>query len=288
MSDDSLINTTEIDKRKKMALGISVSLTVLQVLLLLTYRSYLDFGHLILTILYAVVVLVAFWSLRKAKIIPAIVSIVVAAALLYGGIAKMRWNESYLQGLTTPQAFIFEDYIEKYPTLEQHIFAKTLRQKDWIRLGEWCIKPALKRQPVPGFCRTPEGIQDMYRIDVQAEMEKYLRRMQKTAKDIQDGRIESASQYQNCIAQRQCAPIPLLPDDVAPDTLDPKSTQYADIRQAFWDLVEEKGITAPICLSMTLCRGLRATGVVDFGDGVTYSDTNDDDDASENAAPPIH
>lgn len=277
MSDDSLIDTTEQDKRKKMALGIAISLVALQTLLLLTYRSYLDFGHLILTILYTVTALVSFWSLRKAKIIPAILSIVIAAAFLYAGIAKVRWNESYLQGLTTPNAFIFEDYIEKYPTLEQHIFAKTLRQQDWIRLAEWCVTPALNRKPVPGFCRTPQAIEDIYRINVQIEMEKFLRRMQKTAKDIQDGRIASAGQYQKCIAERLCAPIPLLPDNVEPETLDPKSTQYVEIRQAFWDLVEEKGLTPPVCLSMTLCRGMRATGVVNFGETSLDNGGADDD-----------
>lgn len=265
MSDDSLIDNTEQDKRKKMARIVGGILVALQILLLLTYRSYLDFGHLIISILYIVVSLVSYWSLLRARILPAILSVVVASGLLYFSLTKVQWNERYLHNLTTSQAFIFEDYIDSYPTLEQHLLARTLGRQDWIRFADDCIKPALERRPMGGQCRTPEQIERTYNINVDQELNRFVRRMQRTAQDIEGGRIKSGGQYQKCLAEKICAPIALLPEEADVEKLQGDTSQYVEIRQAFWDLVEEKGLTPPICLTMTLCRGLLGTGVVSFG-----------------------
>lgn len=272
MSDDSLIDTKEVDKRKKMAIAVSLVLVMLQIMLLLAYRSYLDFGHLLLTIIYMVMSLFVFLSLLKAKIIPAILSIVLATVLLYGEIVKVQWNQSYLRGLATPNAFILEDYIEAYPTLEQYVFSRTLHQKDWVRLAEYCVEPALKGRPIMRECRDAAWIQDVYNIDVQEEIELFLVRMQKTAKDVKDGRIKSGNQYQQCIAQKRCAPIPLLPEDVKAEGLANDSTQYADIRKAFWDLADGKMLNETVCASMTLCRAMMIAGVISFGGSPTPED----------------
>lgn len=265
MSDDSLIDNTERDKRKKMALIVGGTLAALQVLFLFTFRSYLDFGHILTTIPYMLAVVMAFWALRAAKIIPAVLCIVVAAGLLWVSLGKVKWNERYLQGLATTNAFILEDYIDEYPTLEEHMLAKTLRKKDWVRFAENCVTPAMRQQPVAGFCRDATLIQQHYRINVPAEIDIFMRRMQKTAQDIESGRIRTGSQYQQCIAEKRCAPIPLLPEDVDAEKLVNDSTQHIEIRKAFWDLVEGRGLTPGICNAMTLCRSMLATGVVSFG-----------------------
>lgn len=267
MSDDSLIDDTEIDKRRKMALFIGGPLLALQALFLITFFSYLDFGHLFLVIGYMVITLVIFWALDSARILPALLGILLAAGLLYVQLAKVKWSEAYIQGLATPNAFILEDYIDSYPTLEEHIFAKTLRRKDWVRLSERCVEPALEQKPVPGFCRDTGLIEQNYRINIPAEIETFLGRMQKTAQDIESGRIRTGGQYQQCIAEKRCAPIPLLPENVDADKLANDTTQYADIRMAFWDLVEERGLTPVVCASMTLCRAMVSTGVIQFGGG---------------------
>jgi hypothetical protein len=264
MSDDSLIDDTERDKRKKMAVIVGGTLVALQLLFLFTFRSYLDFGHIFTTIAFLLLALFAFWSLKQAKIIPVILCIVAASGLLFLSLIKVKWNESYLQGLTTANAFVLEDYIEKYPTLEEHFFSRTLGKKDWIRLAERCVEPALNQRPVYGFCRDPSLIKEYYRIDIQEEIDTALSRMQRTARDIESGRISNAGQYRRCIAEKRCAPIPLLPGNVEAQSLANDSTQYVDVRQAFWDLVEGRGMTPQICAAMTLCRAMMAIGVVQF------------------------
>ena len=264
MTDDSLIDTPVPDKRTKRAHIAGGVLLALQIMILMTYRNYLDFGHLILAIAYVVIALVTYWSLLKAKLIPSALGVLLAVGILGFQLEKVWWSENYLQNLTTSNAFIFEDYIETYPTLEEHIFAGILKRPDWIRFADECMQPALNRRPVPEQCRTPEQIDAVYRIKVDQEMQRFVGRMQKTAQDVEGGRIKSPGQYQKCIAEKRCAPIALLPDNVEAESLQGDRTQYIEIRQAFWDLIENKGLTPPVCLTMTLCRGLLAVGVVSF------------------------
>lgn len=265
MSDDSLIDSNEQDKRKKMALIVGGVLVAMQLIMLFTFRSYLDFGHIFTTIAFLVTTLMVFWSLNKAKIAVSIVCILLASALLYMSLAKVKWNERYLQGLTTANAFVLEDYIDKYPSLEGHIFSATLGNKDWIRFAQTCVTPALAGRPVTGLCRDARSIRDTFRIDVQAEMDAFLKRMQNTAKDVEAARIRTGSQYQQCLAEKRCAPIPLLPENVDADSLANDSSQHIQVRQGFWDLVEERGLTTNVCQAMVLCRAMLNTGLLNLG-----------------------
>lgn len=267
MSDDSLIDSNEQDKRKKMALIVSGTLVAMQLIMLFTFRSYLDFGHIFTTIAFCVAALIVFWSLQKAKIIAAILGILLATMLLYASLAKVKWNESYLQGLTTANAFVLEDYIDEYPSLEEHFFSRTMNKKDWIRFAEVCVTPALAQRPVPGICRDARAIRDTFRIDVKREIDSFLARMQLTAKEVESARIRSGSQYQQCIAEKRCAPIPLLPENVDADSLVNDSVQHLVVRQGFWDLVEERGLTNNVCQAMVLCRAMLQTGLLNFGGG---------------------
>lgn len=267
MSDDSLIDNNEQDKRKKMALIVGGTLVAMQLIMLFTFRSYLDFGHIFTTIGFLVAALMVFWSLQKAKIVSSILFILLATGLLYTSLVKVKWNERYLQGLTTPNAFVLEDYIDAYPSLEGHIFSATLGKKDWIRFAETCVTPALAGRPVAGLCRDARSIRETFRIDVQQEMDAFLRRMQSTAKDVEAARIRTGSQYQQCIAEKRCAPIPLLPENVDADSLVNDSAQHIPIRQGFWDLVEDRGLTSNVCHAMVLCRAMLNTGLLNFGSG---------------------
>lgn len=265
MSDDSLIDSNEQDKRKRMALSVAGTLAAMQLIMLFTFRSYLDFGHILTLIAFMVVVMMVFWSLRKARIIGSIIGILLATGLLYASLVKIKWNESYLQDLTTANAFILEDYIDEYPSLEGHFFSRTLGKKDWIRFAEQCVTPALAQRPVIGACRDAKVIENVYRIDIQAEIDSFLRRMQRTAQEVQEERLRTGNQYQQCIAEKRCAPIPLLPDNVDADKLVNDSTQHLAVRQAFWDLVEARGLTQSVCNAMVLCRAMVHTGVLNFG-----------------------
>lgn len=265
MTDDVLIDTNEINKRKRVA-GISaLSLLGLGAFLLVTYRNYLDIGHLPLGILYALLVFLTYRSLKNAKILFSLVSIGIMGLMLFVAIAKVQWNKDYLRGLSTPQAFIMEDYIEHYPRLEEYYFVKTLNLPDWVRFTRSCVKPALNGQAVHNTCRRADVVLDTYNIDIQAETKKFMERMQQTAQSVKDGSITSGADYQACITNKTCAPIPLLPENVDAEKLQGNNTEHVEVRRAFWDLVEKKGLTPAVCQSMILCKAMVISGAISFG-----------------------
>lgn len=262
MSDDVLIDTGEKDKRHKMAMGAAILLLIMGVFAALTYRNYLDIGHVPVFILYALFNFLVFRALKKARIVMALVSIGLVALLLFVALAKVQWNRNYLQSLTTSNAFILEDYIERYPRMEEYYFSWVLRQPDWIRFADQCVSPALQKRPVQTYCRSPQAIRERFRINLMAEIHDYMAKMQETATRIKEGRIKSSRDYQRCLAQKQCVPVPLLPDGVDPEKIAQDAMQHTDVRLAFWDLVDKRGLTPHVCGSMVLCRAMAMSGAV--------------------------
>lgn len=266
MTDDILIDTTEINKRKKVAVVSALLLLAAGMFLFITYRNFLDMGHIPLAVGYLILVIAVYVSLNKARIIPALLCLALAGGVLFLSLVKVQWSKDYLKSLTTRQAFILEDYIERYPTFEEYYFAGFLGVPDWVRFSRDCVEKALNKQPVAQNCRTADSIRDAYNIDIQKEINHFMGRMQSTAIKVKDGGITSGQQYQSCIAQRNCAPIPLLPENVDAEKISVRSKEYAEVRRAFWDLVEKKGLTKDICLSMLLCKAMNITGAVAFQD----------------------
>lgn len=267
MTDDLLTDIPEASNRRADFIRIlSMVLAAVGVFVLLTYRNYLDVGQIPLGILYFAGVFVVYQAHKKDNLALAGIFTLVALVLVSLSVAKIFWNKNYLQSLTTANAFVLEDYIERYPLLEEYAFAGLLGKKDWVRFSDECVAPALQGRSTGSACHSDQGIQRKYKLNVNAEIDTVLRRMQRTAKDINDGRIKSGSDYQRCVGSRRCAPIPLLPANVDAKALEGNNTEHLAVRTAFWDLAEEKGLTQPVCEAMILCRAMMATGVVAFSE----------------------
>lgn len=264
MSDDILIDTSEKDKRKTAAFAASIVLAVMGIFVLLTYRSYLDIGHAPVFVVYAMFNFLLFRCLKKAKIVMALISIVMITIMLGLAIVKINWNKDYLYKLTTSDAFMFEDYIERYPRLEEYYFGHFFGQPDWIRFANQCALPALRKQPVHSSCRDVVSIQRKYNISINDEINNFMARMQRTALRVKEGRLKSGVQYQACLAKKDCAPIPLLPENVDAKLISDDVSQYTDVRIAFWDLAERRGLTLHVCGVMILCQAMVYTGALKF------------------------
>jgi hypothetical protein len=123
-----------------------------------------------------------------------------------------------------------------------------------------CVMPD---EPSDARCRDRSAIKDAWGIDIDAMIENRRALMAATARRMVAGELLNRTAYEQCIAARQCAPVPLLPDHIDTASL-ASSTAYLDTRKAFWQLAEGTVLTPEICAFMDICRAMRAAGVVTF------------------------
>lgn len=121
-----------------------------------------------------------------------------------------------------------------------------------------CVLPD---DPTDVDCRAKSAIKDKWDIDIDQMIEQRRVLMVATVRRMINGELLKRDVYESCIAVRECAPVPLLPDYV--DSAALASTHaYLDTRKAFWQLAEDSPLTPEICTFMDICRAMRAAGVV--------------------------
>lgn len=222
-----------------------------------TRYPYAENGHNYLAMAYIGACFFLFYGIRlwKPKLL------IVAVAVLVGSYAyatkKFDWREDYIKMAEMGQPFALEEYIDAYPTFEQHTF-KFLKAPDWVGFNDDCVQPALVGQVIPPKCGGLELIQEHYNIDMMSVMSIHASKMRATAKKIEAGEMQKRTSYAECIARKECATIPLLPKGVDAEKLDPNSQDYIGIRQAFWSLVNDKKMSQQACALNMMCRALVA------------------------------
>jgi hypothetical protein len=85
--------------------------------------------------------------------------------------------------------------------------------------------------------------------------------MKRTAQRIQDGNLKTKKAYQQCLTNKTCAIIPLLPANVDAEQIEQQSTDHIKTRRMFWSLINDTQISPEICEFIDLCRALRNSGV---------------------------
>lgn len=224
--------------------------------------AYAEDWHNYLAIAYVVGCIILFFGLRIWNIPLLLVAFIVVCGTQIYATNKFNWRQNYIDMANMGQPFFLEEFIERYPTYEEYTF-KFLKAPDWVRFNEDCVQPALLNQVVPPRCASFDLITRYYNIDVAAVMGTYFGKMKRTAKMVEGGKMKKRSQYAQCIAEKTCVTIPLLPKGVDADRLDASSKDYIGVRQAFWSLINDKKMSAEVCSLTPLCRALVAMKAVD-------------------------
>ncbi len=227
--------------------------------------SFFEVGQFVIIGLYLLFVGLFYWSLSKFRLFAAFLMLALCVGLIFASQQKFQWRKDYVYGIQTGNPFPLEAYIEKYPPYEEYLLAPYLKTPDWVRFNRDCVEPVLNDLAAPPVCSSMPRILTEYNIDVQKELRSYRSRMASTAKRIERGQIRQKKQYEDCIAKKQCAEVPLLPKHIDPETLDPGSKAHLEIRQTFWQLLESRELTPSICGYILLCRVMNRTGAVDYG-----------------------
>lgn len=245
-----------------LSLVIALVAAVAGLYLFLSRYQYAEVGHDYLVMGYVASCFILFFAVRLWNI-----PLFVIAVLVLGGVQtysqlKFSWRENYIESAKAGKPFALEEYIDKYPTYEEHVF-RILKAPDWVRFNEDCVQPALAASPVKSQCATLESINDTYNLDVKRTMVSHYARMRSTAKQIQAGKLSKRSAYVTCLAAKTCATIPLLPKNVDANKVDPTSRDYIEVRTAFWSLINDKRMSSEVCNLNPLCKSLVAMNAVD-------------------------
>lgn len=248
--------------RNILSVVVPVIALIFGVFVFLSRYAYAEDGHNSLLTTYIVACVVLFWALRKmSPVLLGLCLVVMLGTQVYAA-QKFNWRQAYIENAVAGNPFPLEEMIISYPTYEDHLFT-FLKKPDWVRFNSDCIQPALEKLPTGDHCGTPENIQAKYNIDIIGEMTVYAGKMQRTAKMLESGKMAKRSQYLACIAEKNCATIPLLPRGVDAEKMDPMSRDYLEIRQAFWSLVKDKKLSKETCNLTDICRALVNIGIVD-------------------------
>lgn len=224
---------------------------------LVSQWGYYEDGQGILLVAYAISCFAAFFAIRFTNPFQIIASLVLLAFILFYATQKFEWRKEYVENTLAGKSFLLEPYIDTYPILESYHFGWLWGAPDYVRFSNDCIAPALHNQKPGIHCNSQNSIRSEYNIDAFDMVNEHYKVMQSTAKRVESGRLKSKKQYQQCLANKTCAIIPLLPANVDAESIDRQSQDYLPTRKMFWSLVNDPKISPEICEFMDLCRALR-------------------------------
>lgn len=225
--------------------------------------AYIEANHGYLILAYTLFCGAFYFFFQSWRIIPASLSVLIMVALLVAIVQKYEWRKDYVEAATP---FFLEEYITDYPTFEEYLYVTYHEGENWVGFSRDCAEPAMLGSTTPLECRSLAAIEENYGLNLKNEVNAYFRKMKTTAKRVERGQMKTARQYQVCVENKGCAEIPMLPKGVNAEDIDPNSDAYIEVRKAYWNLIDENKITAPVCNHMKLCRVLVKLGIVDLED----------------------
>jgi hypothetical protein len=245
-----------------LGLIIAIGVALVGLFVFVGRYEYAEAGHDYLVMGYVAACFLLFFGVRLWNIPLFVLAVLACIGIQVYSSMKFDWREQYITQAQAGQPFPLEEYIDHYPSFEEHTF-KILKSPDWVGFNNDCVQPALHNQPMAGQCGSFATIQQYYNIDIQTVMSQHYARMKNTAKMIQAGKMNKRTALVNCIANKGCASIPLLPKGVDANRIDPTSRDYIDVRQAFWSLINDKKMSADVCAADLLCKALTTMKAVD-------------------------
>lgn len=255
-----------LNERTLTILGLAASIFAAVVGLMIFYGryAYAEEGHNYLVIGYLLASIGIFFGIRLWNIPLFVIALGLAILIqIYSG-NKFTWRENYVGFAQMGQPFALNEFIDHFPTYEEYTF-RFLKNPDWVRFNQDCVQPAMAKQPVGPHCGSLDDIQNRYYIDMKAAMENHYGKMRRTARMVEEGKMNKRSAYAECIANKICVEIPLLPKGVDANKIDPTSREHLEIRQAFWSLINHKRMSDEVCKMTMMCQALVNMKAVKLG-----------------------
>ena len=253
-----------------MPVSLSIGLAVLAygLFIFLTQWQYSEPGHETMLIGYLVGSVAIFFALRFSKLaIAVVIGVCLFLVTLYAG-QKFEWRKTYIQNAQNGNYFALEQYIDTYPSYEDHHFSWITNAPKWVDFSSDCYEPLLKsddlsetKKSLNTHCLSAESILSSYNIDVKTMINDHYRKMQNTAKMLEKGRLKNKRRFEGCINDKKCVMIPLLP---AGTNVEQQSEDYLDIRKQFWSLINDKKMSQANCDFFDLCRVMTGAEIIPF------------------------
>lgn len=248
-----------IDKSVIIPLTVAIIAIIFGVNNFTSQWAYSEHGHNYLFWGYMTCCALLFILIRLKKIVLIVpLAITMIIIILYAN-QKFEWRKDYIVETKAGNPFVLMPYIDGYPTYEDHLFWFLNNKPRYINFSNECFKPALNNQQAGRDCNNKNQIYDAYKIDVVDLIESYYQKMKYTARKIETNAFKNTAQFEQCLRDRQCVMIPLLP--AGTDEISAKSPEYIGIRNQFWSLIEDNTISAENCDFVDLCRAMRSLGV---------------------------
>jgi len=254
-----------------MGVSLIVSLAILGYGLynFLTQWQYSENGHEYLLIAYVVGTVLTFLALRLSRLKLAFTFMAMIACILLYSNTKFDWRANYINDAEKGRYFEMGQYIDQYPTFEEHTFASITGTPKIVDFNTQCYKPLLSSKNLNAtladlnyHCKSSETIRNFYGVDVRNIIQSHYKKMQNTAKQLEKGRLNSKRKFENCIKNKKCVMIPLLPAEAK--DVKQQSEDYIDIRKQFWTLINDKKMSKQNCAFFDFCRVMIESKIINF------------------------
>jgi len=248
------------------SLGFSVFALSIGLTTFLRNWEYSETGHGWLLLAFCISSALLFFFLRLRQKSLAIMIVIMLVVIQTYAVKKFDWQRQYMENALTGKRFLAEDYIDKYPTFEEQLQARYLGQPNWVDFTNDCLIPLNQGLKTDNRCLNLSSVSTYYHLDLNAALNDYYQRMRNTARRISNGELKTKTELQQCIAQKQCALVPLLPPDVQAASIGPASTEFLIIRKAFWSLVNDDRLKPEVCEYSLLCKAMVQMGFLSASD----------------------
>lgn len=199
-------------------------------------------------------------TIRLRYVAMGILSVFMVVILVFSSM-KYDWRSDFINATDYGQKSILMEQINRYPSYESYLINRFNNEVNWVDFSRECIAPALANKAMDQSCLTQNLINQNYGIDIQAELAKQFKRMKYTVQQIERKRIKTKRQYTSCITSKRCASVPLLPTGVKADEIDPRSDDYLETRQLFWEIASSQELSKEICAVNAFCSAMQKMGV---------------------------
>lgn len=219
------------------------------------------------------------------KFIPAVLCVIVAAAIIGVSMVKFDHRAKLVALATTPgNQSLLGDYVDRLPAWEYEILNINDEPK-WVKFDTECYRPMMAKNAgsVADTCKTKESIQSTYNINLLSIINSRYTLMRSTAQKINDKTLADKAGYEACVASRGCAEVPMLPPDANVAELTNASPEYRQIRNAFWQLIDNEKMDASLCEYISLCKAMFDVGAVNRTDFESAKNTGTELPATESS-----
>ncbi len=248
------------------ALAVSLGFIILGMVIFLQNIAHAETGTGWLAMGYVITCFFLFFVLRLRMLVLTILCVSAAFALQTYAYKKFEWRGEYIQNAQAGEPFMAEAYIDHYPTYEEQIKARIFKEPNWVDFTNQCLWPLSKSMKPDVRCSNPNLVSTYYNIDLSGALIAQFDKMKETARRIEAGDLKTKAELQQCIADKQCALVPLLPPNVDATKIAPTSVEYMAIRKAFWSVMNDNRIRPEVCEYMLLCKAMVQLNLLDAAD----------------------